>query len=441
MKNFENPILTVGIDIGTTTISAVVYDVASGEELKSLAIPHNSYTECGVFSEQSVSAILEKAENALFEILDEYAEISSIGITGQMHGILYVDGDGNAVSNLITWQDKRADASLPSGKSATEEIFELTGEKISTGYGIATHYYNLKMGLVPKEAVCFCSIMDAFAMKICAQKELVTHASVGASFGLFDGEKCEFMYGKIALLGIEKGFLPRVTSESLVIGTCRGIPVSVPIGDNQASFLGSVGFNCDTVLVNLGTGAQISAISDFCRVSEILELRPLIENKYLICGSALCGGYAYSMLEGFFRSYAGALGIEGEQYQLMNALAKDAYERGGTNLIVDTSFLGKRNAPDLRGSVKMIGKDNFTPADLTLGVLQGMCSELFELYAYFPKKGTKIVASGGAVKKNEVLRRLIERTFETNLTVSTLSEEASCGAALFSSIAAKKTEV
>ena len=240
------------------------------------------------------------------------------------------------------------------------------------------------------------------------------------------------MYDKIARLGIDKSILPIVTSENEVVGHCRGIPVSVPIGDNQASFLGATKSNNDALLVNFGTGSQISSACDFCTVDGDIELRPYVDGKYLLVGSALSGGYSYSLLEAFFRSYAQALGASGAQYEIMNELAAQAYEKGEKELLVDTAFLGKRSDPSARGSVKMIGKDNFTPSALILGVLRGMVSELYGLYARFPKKQGVLVASGGAVKKNELLRRIIEDTFQMSLTVSDVNEDAACGAAIFS---------
>lgn len=433
--------LAVGIDIGTTNISAVVYDLDNGEEVDFYSLTHNSYVSSGIYSEQSVSVIIEKAQKLLYHILDTYEGIASIGITGQMHGIAYVNGEGEPISELITWQDKRGDEVLNGGKTVCDEILSLTGERISTGYGIATHYYNMKKSIVPRGAVGFLSIMDIFAMKICGTKKALTHASVGASFGLFDLEKCDFMYDKLKKLGIDASLLPSITVENEIVGYCREIPVSVPIGDNQASFLGSVYDNDDSMLVNVGTGSQISCASGYCDPSEGLELRPLIEGKYLIVGSTLCGGYAYSMLEEFFRSYANCLGANDEsQYKILNMLAKEAYESGEAGLNVDVSFFGKRSDPLARGSIKMIGKENFTPADLTLGVLRGMVCELHALYALFPKKGTKIVASGGAVKRNEILRQLIEDTFAMPVSVSTLNEAAATGAALFSSLCIGKIE-
>ena len=435
----EHGALSVGIDIGTTTISAVVYDIDNKEQLDAYTLPHNSYVESGIYSEQSVLVIMEKSEKLLYHILEAYEKVVSIGISGQMHGIVYIDSSGQAVSNLINWQDKRADKMLDNGKNACQAIYDITKESISTGYGIATHYYNMLNGAVPNGAVSFCSIMDYFGMKICGNKKPVIHVSVGASLGLFDVKKGDFMWDKLSLLGIDKSFLPSVTGESLVIGECKGIPVSIPLGDNQASFLGSVRENKDSMLVNIGTGSQVSAVSDYLELRGEIELRPFIEGKYLICGSALCGGFAYSMLEEFFRSYAVSAGMqEASQYKVINRLAKDAYERGEDGLLVDAFFCGKRSNPDLRGSIKMIDRQSFTPSALVLGVLKGMCNELYELYKEFPIKKSHVVASGGAVKKNEVLNNLIADCFGVSVSANTLKEEAATGVALFAAFATEK---
>ncbi|MBQ8392989.1 MAG: MerR family transcriptional regulator [Clostridia bacterium] len=439
IKTHKNGALSVGIDIGTTTVSAVVYDIDNKEQLEAYSIPHSSYIFSDIKYEQNTSAIINKSEKLLYHILDSYKNIISIGITGQMHGIVYVNENGEAVSNLMNWQDKRADQPLESGKSTCEEIFHMTGESISTGYGVATHYYNMKMGEIPYNAVGICTIMDLFAMKICGTKKVLTHTSVASSLGMFDIEKSEFMKDKLSLIGIDVGFLPSVTGESITIGECRKIPVSVPIGDNQASFLGSVCNNGESILVNIGTGSQVSAVSDYRKVYGDIEIRPLIEGKYLICGSALCGGYAYSMLEEFFRSYALSMGMQDiSQYNTINRIASDAYEKGEKGLLVDVSFFGKRSDPCARGFIKNIDRQSFTPSALIIGVLKGMCNELYELYGAFNDRKTSIVASGGAVKKNEVLKKLIAERFGMTVDVNTVEEEAATGVALFSALAAGK---
>lgn len=102
---------TLGIDIGTTTISAAVLEdgqfLASETRANGAFIP--SALTCA--REQDVEKITQTALSVIETLFERYPDIHSIGVTGQMHGILYVDADGNAVSPLYTWQDARG--SLP----------------------------------------------------------------------------------------------------------------------------------------------------------------------------------------------------------------------------------------------------------------------------------------------------------------------------------------
>ena len=143
------------------------------------------------------------------------------------------------------------------------------------------------------------------------------------------------------------------------------------------------------------------------------------------------------MLELFFKSYTVSAGMqEASQYKIMNRLALEAYQNGEKGLEVDVSFLGKRSAPNVRGSIKNIDRENFTPSALVIGILRGMCNELYELYDGFSEKKTRIVASGGAVRNNEVLKKLIGERFGASVFVHATREEAATGAALFSAFVA-----
>lgn len=431
--------IAIGIDIGTTTVSATAYDLTNRSQPEACAVPHRSYVRSEGRSEQAVSVILATAESLLDRMLEAYPHAVSIGITGQMHGIVYVDGAGCPVSELINWQDKRADEPLSGGESACEQILARTGCRIATGYGLATHYHGVQTGEIPSAAVGFCSIMDLFAMRLTGEVRPMTHTSVAASFGLFDVERGAFMTDAVRALGMDPAFLPRVTGESCVVGTYRGIPVAVAIGDNQASVLGSIRENGRSLLVNVGTGSQVSAVGGYRAVSGDVELRPFIEGRYLICGSALCGGFAYGMLERFFREYAASAGLaEASQYEVMNRLAAEAYGRGEEGLTVDTCFAGKRSDPDRRGAILGIDRQNFTPSALILGVLRGMCEELYGLYDAFGEARSHVVASGGGVKRNAILQRILADRFGMTVSLLDMEEEAAVGAALFSALAAGK---
>ena len=145
------------------------------------------------------------------------------------------------------------------------------------------------------------------------------------------------------------------------------------------------------------------------------------------------------MLEEFFRSYALSMGMQDvSQYNTINRIASESYEKGEEGLLVDVSFLGKRSDPGARGFIKNIDRQSFTPAALIIGVLKGMCNELYDLYGAFNDRKTSIVASGGAVKKNEVIKKLIAERFGMRVDINSVGEEAATGVALFSALATGK---
>ena len=86
----------------------------------------------------------------------------------------------------------------------------------------------------------------------------------------------------------------------------------------------------------------------------------------------------------------------------------------------------------------MIDRENLTPAALVLGVLRGMCNELYELYENFEEKKPNIVAAGGAVRKNPILQKLLADRFDASVSVNATEEEAATGAALFSAFVVGK---
>ncbi|MBQ3140732.1 MAG: hypothetical protein IJC25_02080 [Clostridia bacterium] len=426
----------LGLDIGTTTVSAAVIDVEQGHVLETLTRPNDAkLSAADGCSEYDARKILQKVLDIADGLLARYPAVKSIGLTGQMHGIVYTDADGRAVSPLYTWQDSRANRSFDGCSTYCDEILRRTGHRVSTGYGFATLFYNHCNGLEPTEARSFCTVMDLAAMTLTGRAHPCIHASNAASLGLYDVNNNCFDCDAVQKLGLSHLQLPTVWKDEPV-GTYRGIPVGVAIGDNQASFYGSVREEESTALVNFGTGSQISVVCERpLSVWEESELRPYLFGKYLLCGSALCGGRAYSMLEKFFFSYASALSSDAvPQYEIMNALALEHYEQR-RDLKVSTQFCGTRRDPSQRGSVERIGEDNFTPANLILGVLQGMTDELKHYFDSMDTHGvTQLAASGNAVQRNPVLQRMLRDTFGADVFLTDANEEAALGAAMYAGV-------
>ena len=339
----------IGIDIGTTTISGVIVDAESRAVVLAKTIENGSFikTEHEWERIQDAGLIVEKAKGLLDGLLAESGGACAIGLTGQMHGILYVDEKGKCISPLYTWQDGRGNLPGPGGRSLVEEIYEKYQVKTASGYGLVTHFYNMRnyrgfgtdgkkeesalisgQRNVSGKAASLCTIADYFGMTLTGRHKPLIHISMADSLGFFDGEKGTFRKDAITAAGIFMEILPEVTGRLAVLGEYRGIPVKAALGDSQASFLGSVGMEEGAFLVNMGTGGQISAISDSYCIAPGIEARPYLNGKYLLTGASLCGGRAYAILESFFRSYLSAACVEQkeEQYGVMEKLAEKALQ-------------------------------------------------------------------------------------------------------------------
>ncbi|MBQ3374403.1 MAG: hypothetical protein IJG40_14870 [Oscillospiraceae bacterium] len=436
--------MSIGLDIGTTTISSVFTVGKSLTAEETSTLPNSSFLpkKAEWESLQDPAVIAESVINQLDGMLDRHPDTQVIGLTGQMHGILYTGADGEPVSPLFTWQDRRGNVPCFDGKSVCDLLKDRCGVHAYTGYGFVTHLFHVLSGSVPNGVESFCTIGDWIAMTLTGRKKPLLHSSNAASLGLYNVEKDFFDVSVLREFGIREEMIPEVTPDYSCIGTYRGIPVCTAIGDNQASFLGTVRQAKDTVLVNMGTGGQISVFSRKPLSAPGIEARPLFRDAFLLAGSSLCGGRAYAVLKDFFKAFAEASGLPCDDAAIYAVMARLLEEREKTeeSLEVCTAFDGTRENPGLRGSVRNISVDNFTPGNLVYGVLSGMADELWQLYRSMEigqqTSGKQLLASGNGLRKNIWLQRIMSERFGMPLTVTERAEEAACGAAVAGLIAA-----
>ena len=406
----------MGIDIGTTTISAVLMDgerqvwaqtIANGCEMRGAAF-----------------ARLQDAEKIYYKVheLARCVKSDVIGLTGQMHGILYANADGHCLSPLYTWQDGRGDLLRADGKTYAQGLSEGLKRPLATGYGAVTHDYNVRNGIVPEGARWAMTIADYVGMRLCNLNAPMMHISNAASLGAPDWDGiCDMI---------------RSTDETRMLGAMpNGTKVAIAIGDNQASFLGATRDAPGALLLNMGTGGQISAIAKPDAVAQNgLELRPYIDGAQLIVGFSLCGGRAYALLEGLFSEIAGA--PKGSMYEQMNSWAQAELK---DPLSIRTTFCGTRQQPALRGAIAGISDENLTAAHLVRGTIRGMADELIGLYedmkAQCADLPVQLFGAGNGLRKNAALRAQFEEAFGAEMAVPRCAEEAAMGAAVFAGMA------
>ncbi len=422
---------TIGIDTGTTSVSLAAINEAR-ELVASRTINHGAFIP-GDFPEsrvQNPALILSAVMAGLESITQEYGAPSAIGFTGQMHGVLYLDKDGNPVSPLYTWEDPSAN--IPVDGKSSLEILRSHGVKCSAGYGVATHFYLQRAGKIPAGAVRLSTVSDYIAMKLCGKNSPVLSAEMAAGLGGFDLQRREFMIDRLESAGVDVSFLPENVKGYALIGHAgNNVPVITSMGDNQASFMGSADDEENTLLLNVGTGSQVSFMTqNFVETDGDIELRPYGE-KYILAGAALCGGRAYAMLEGFYREICGS-----PCYDMMSRHAEEFLRTQGLTQAwnVDTRFQGTRSNPNITGSVTGITSDNFMPGAFTVGVIRGIIAELHGMYTAMKnltgRNAAVLVGSGNGLRKNEIMRRIAGEIFGLEVRVPKYQEEAARGCAI-----------
>ena len=436
----------LGIDLGTTTVSVVMMDGESGAILGSRTVAHQGFLD-GHIPESKIqdpNRMFDVVKTASAELSEEFGAPECIGLTGQMHGMLYVDAQGEAVSPLYIWQDGCGNLPMENGESYAS-FLRKSGGAASAGFGLTTHFYLQKNGMIPENAEKMVTICDYVGMKLCGSSRAVIAKDMAASWGCFDLRQRRFLVSEMEALGVDTSYLPELMEKHGIMGhTPEGIPVIVSLGDNQASVLGSVSDLCDTVLINIGTGSQVSmGTESYHDVSGSIELRPCVEGTSLLVGSGLCGGRAYAMLEQFYREVAGS---DEAMYDRMASQAKEFREKYGSDAAwkVKTTFSGTRSNPTEKGSITGIGVENFHPGAMTLGVIGGIVEELHEMYVEMcrvtGRKATKLVGSGNGIRKNKLMQELAEEIFGMPLAIPQYQEEAAYGAALYALAATGKED-
>jgi len=437
----------LGIDIGTTTISIVLLDEESGALIARETVSHGAFIDdgCPVGKVQDPEKIWNIVRERCDGLIGAHGQPGCIGLTGQMHGMLYVDAGGRAVSPLYTWQDGRGNLPMDDGRSYVACLRASGCGAAASGYGLATHFYLMKNGGVPADAAKMTTISDYIAMKLTGNAEPVLGADMAASWGCFDLQARCFRTEAMAALGMDAQLLPRVTTVHEVIGhTPAGVPVVVSLGDNQASVLGSVQDLEDTVLINVGTGSQVSVgTGEYIACEGSIELRPCTGESYICVGSGLCGGRAYAMLEQF---YSLAAGDGSSRYDFMLEQAEEFLEKYGYDQAwkVKTTFSGTRDNPEERGSIGGIGVENFHPGALTVGVIAGILEELHQAYVQISaktgRKPGRLVGSGNGLRRNPLMQQIAREMFGLELMIPAHQEEAAYGAALCAMAASGRAE-
>ncbi len=432
----------IGIDIGTTNISATVVDVTNGTIIEAPSFPNKRIKSAipGSYEQDP-----HEIERCVFLLLEQIKHpIDSITVTGQVHGILYVDTHFKAVSPLLTWLDSRS-LTIVDGKTIEEHFYQETHLHLPTGYGLLTHYANRMLNLIPREAVGFCGILEYITGRLIDSSLMKSDPSCLGTYGAYDPVANTFDQHVIDVVVEKELQFPSLASRPFEIaGTTKdGIRVTYPVGDNQAGYFGMVDELEHSALLSIGTSGQISFFSTSCDCSQQMELREFLGLGYLHVGATLSAGKAYETVKNFFKDVYSQFTDEEVSDEVVFDVMKRSVEKKSpcSNIICHPFFKGTRKDAHLKASFEHIDLDNFTMGNMVESVIDGVIKELFDFIAPTNNNNiqvNRIIATGNGVKKNYLFPKSIEKIFSLTPIVAMVNDGAAIGAALVGAVATKK---
>jgi len=242
--------MDLGIDVGTSEVKVVLVDegrlVALAHAALEVSRPHPQW------SEQDPDSWWRAAQSAIAEIRAahgrELAAVRGIGLSGQMHGAVLLDGENRVLRPAILWNDSRsADECVELERKAPESRV-ITGNMAMPGFTapkllwVARHEPDIMrrtaMILLPKDYVRWCMI-----------GEHVSEMSDSAGTLWLDVARRDWSDVMLAATGLDRSHMPRLVEGNAPSGHLRpevarawgmadGVVVAGGGGDNAASAIG-----------------------------------------------------------------------------------------------------------------------------------------------------------------------------------------------------------
>jgi xylulokinase len=331
--------LLLGLDLGTSSIKASVVDGSTGELVASAQYPDTENTISSPqngWAEQDPEMWWNCVQQAIQRCNSSGKynpkDIQAVGIAYQMHGLVMVDRDLNALRPSIIWCDSRA---VAVGNAAFEAIGEeqcLSHLLNSPGNFTASKLAWVKQN-EPRIYGSVYKIMlpgDFIAMKLTGE---ITTSNSALSEGIFwDFQTNDVSIDVMKQYGFPSTILPKINSvfsnhgevKSSVadsLGLKAGIQVTYKAGDQPNNALSLNVLEPGEVAATAGTSGVIYSVSDKVsydpksRVNTFAHVNHQLNNQNRL-GTLLCIN-GTGILNRWVRDNA----ANGLDYQAMNALA------------------------------------------------------------------------------------------------------------------------
>ena len=390
----------IGVDIGTSGTKTVLFD-EKGNAVSSFLVEYPLYQPKIGWAEQDPedwwNATYTSINNVIKQSGVNPADIKGIGLSGQMHGLVMLDKDGNVLRKSIIWCDQRttAEADELTEKVGKERLVEITGNPALTGFTAAKILWVQKNEpeLYAKTAKILLP-KDYIRYKLTG--EYATEVSDASGMQLMDIKNRCWSDEVLEKLNIEKNLLGKMYESCEVTGKVHqeaakltglneGTIVVGGAGDQAAGAVGNGIVKTGIVSSTIGTSGVVFAHMDNIQIDKEGRVHTLchaVPGKWHVMGVTQGAGLSLKWYRDNFchAEMDAADGMGVDPYYLMDKQA-EKIAPGCEGLIYLPYLMGERsphNDPNAKGVFFGLSAKH-TKYDMLRAVMEGVYYCVIEL--------------------------------------------------------------
>ncbi|MBT4130477.1 MAG: hypothetical protein HOE44_07100 [Candidatus Marinimicrobia bacterium] len=416
------------IDIGVSYIKLAVSEGGLLSDVRRFESPSSAASNIEHIHETDSDIFFSLVKSAIDSYILNHPPFKGILFSTQMHGFVLVDGY-EAMSPYFSWKHELDKVSAHEyildglTNSIERNLIQKTGMPLRSGLpSVNLHIMAINGDLNGSSS--FGTIADFVVAKLTKTK-ISTSISNAAGSGLFDLAINDWNYKLINELKINVEF-PRLirsyTEEE--IGEYLGVPIYVPIGDQQASVIGLVRDFKDVAIANIATGSQSTVIVDHLRFSDSYQTRPLIDHYNLLTIPFLPAGRALNSVVKLI-SEIGDVVFGVSDIDVWKKIAKYGNDNiDDSSLKINIDFFS--SLKDGGGSISNITENNLTIKNVINSAIIDMVSNHLDALdvLYGEVKYNKLYLSGGLSTKLKMVKELFDENIVQEVCSANEEEDA-----------------
>jgi xylulokinase len=451
------PLYVLGIDVGTGGTRALIVDgqgrivAAATEEHQPFASPKIGWAE--QHPEDWWRAAGVAVRKALTQAALRGDQISCVGFSGQMHGAVMLDCEGEVVRPALIWCDVRTERQCKelNERLGAERLIQLTCNPALPNFTLTKflwvrenepeNWKRVRSVMLPKDYVRFrltgeraIDVADAsgtLMLDVANRRwspEVLQAAEIDASLlpAVFESQD---VCGKVSVTG------------ALATGLAAGTPAVAGAGDQAAGATGMGIVTPGAVSATIGTSGVVFAATDRPALDPRGRLHTFchaVPDRWHVMGVTQAAGLSLRWFRDRFGSSSSPSG--GDPYEKLTAEAADV-PPGSDGLLWAPYLMGERTPhldADARGALVGLTASH-TRAHIVRAILEGVAFSLKDTFTIFEqmKVPVKSIRLGGGGARSPLWRQIQADVYDHEVEMVEAEEGAAYGAALLAGVGAK----